>query len=90
MVTLGKRGRCRDARIALLGVGETVLLASEGRELLVGEKPTPELLEAVAEKVVSADIDPGSDIHASADYRRHLTKTLTRRALSIACERARD
>lgn len=90
MVTLGRRGRCRDVRIALLGVGETVLLASEGRELLVGEKPTPELLQAVAEKVVSADIDPGSDIHASADYRRHLTNTLTRRALSVACERARD
>ncbi|MFP4344962.1 MAG: FAD binding domain-containing protein [Anaerolineales bacterium] len=90
MVTLDKRGRCRDARIALLGVGEKVLLASEGSGLLVGEKPKSELLQAVAEKVVSADIDPGGDIHASADYRRHLTNTLTRRALSVACERARD
>lgn len=90
MVTLDDHERCRDARIALLGVGETALLAAEGRGVLLGEKPTPELFEAVAETVVKADIDPGADIHASADYRRHLTNTLTRRALTIACERARD
>ncbi len=88
MVTLDARGRCAAARIALLSVGETVLLAQQGAQLLMGQAPTPELLRAVAEMVVAADIDPGSDIHASVEYRRNLVNVLTRRALTVAFERA--
>jgi carbon-monoxide dehydrogenase medium subunit/2-furoyl-CoA dehydrogenase FAD binding subunit len=35
------------------------------------------------------DIDPNSDINASAEYRRRLVKVLGRRALTEAFERAR-
>nr|NIO72042.1 xanthine dehydrogenase family protein subunit M [Anaerolineae bacterium] len=41
------------------------------------------------EKAASDEIDPGSDIHASAEYRRHLAQVLARRALEQAFERAR-
>ncbi|MCP4643013.1 MAG: xanthine dehydrogenase family protein subunit M, partial [bacterium] len=35
------------------------------------------------------DIDPGGDIHASAEYRRNLAEVLSRRALTRAFERAK-
>jgi len=43
---------------------------------------------AAAETAANDDIDPGGDIHASAEYRRHLAKLLTRRALEQAFARA--
>jgi CO/xanthine dehydrogenase FAD-binding subunit len=56
--------------------------------MLVGQAPTPDAIRAAAETAASTDIDPGSDIHASAEYRRHLSKVLARRALTQAFERA--
>jgi CO/xanthine dehydrogenase FAD-binding subunit len=37
----------------------------------------------------SAEIDPGSDIHASAEYRRHLSRVLAQQMLTQALDRAR-
>jgi CO/xanthine dehydrogenase FAD-binding subunit len=56
--------------------------------MLIGQTPTPEALRAAAEKAADDEIDPGSDIHASAEYRRHLSKVLARRTLTQAFERA--
>jgi aerobic carbon-monoxide dehydrogenase medium subunit len=39
---------------------------------------------AVADAVKSADLDPPSDVHASADYRRHLAAVLAARAVRDA------
>jgi len=39
---------------------------------------------AVADAVKSADLDPPSDVHASADYRRHLAAVLAARAIRDA------
>jgi CO/xanthine dehydrogenase FAD-binding subunit len=33
-------------------------------------------------------VDPSNDIHATAAYRRHVVKVLTRRSLEQALERA--
>ncbi|MEO5951181.1 MAG: hypothetical protein ABIQ44_01815 [Chloroflexia bacterium] len=44
-------------------------------------------MRAAAEAVVG-DVEPGSDIHATADYRRHLCKVLVRRVLEKAVVRA--
>jgi carbon-monoxide dehydrogenase medium subunit len=46
------------------------------------------VIQAAAESAASMDIDPGNDIHASAEYRRHLAGVLARRALEEASERA--
>src|SRR6184192_127038 len=88
VVTLDERGRCRDARIALLSVGGGPVLAAEAMKLCVGESPSDEMLRATAEVAATRDIDPPSDIHASAAYRRRLAAVLTRRALARGVERA--
>jgi len=90
VVTLDDGGRCREARIALLSVGEGPVLAARAAAALRDERPTPELLRAAAELAGNEDIDPPADLHASAAYRRQLARVLTRRALSRAVDRARS
>jgi aerobic carbon-monoxide dehydrogenase medium subunit len=46
--------------------------------------------EAVREAVRSAGIDPPGDVHASADYRRHLAEVVAARAVEQASKRARE
>ena len=56
-------------------------------DLLVGYVPDDGRIEAVAQ-TVPGQVEPESDIHASADFRRYLSTVLTRRALRQAAERA--
>ncbi|RMH87616.1 MAG: xanthine dehydrogenase family protein subunit M [Calditrichaeota bacterium] len=88
MVTLDKKGRCREARIACLSVGEQPVDGREAAQLLHNQAPTEEALREVAEKLSGEVIDPPSDIHASAEFRRHLIRMLTVQALTQAAERA--
>jgi len=88
LVTLDKRDRCQQARLVLFSVGDGPVLAHQAAEMLIGQALTPEAIHAAAETAATADIDPGSDIHASAEYRRHLASVLSRRALTQAFERA--
>ncbi|MDY7079554.1 MAG: xanthine dehydrogenase family protein subunit M, partial [Chloroflexota bacterium] len=62
--------------------------ALQAAEALKGQHPGPEIIQAAAEIAANDDIDPTSDIHASAEYRRQLAQVLTRRALEQAFERA--
>jgi CO/xanthine dehydrogenase FAD-binding subunit len=81
-------GAIAEARIALTGVDETAKRAREAEALLAGRALTPDLIEtAVASIRVS--VNPPSDLHASADYRRHLVGVLAGRALADAWRRAR-
>jgi CO/xanthine dehydrogenase FAD-binding subunit len=48
------------------------------------------VVNACAEVAASEDIDPGSDIHATAEFRRHLANVLARRALEQAFQRAAE
>lgn len=89
-VTLDTLGRCDDARIVLLSVGEGPVQAHQAMALLQGEQPTPDLIAAAAETCATQDIDPTADIHASVAYRRHLAKVLTRRTLTEAFQRAKQ
>jgi CO/xanthine dehydrogenase FAD-binding subunit len=79
--------RCTEARIALVGGGETARRAAAGEALLRGQPLTPETIAAAARAVRDA-ANPSSDLHASADYRRHVLDVLTRRALHAASTRA--
>jgi carbon-monoxide dehydrogenase medium subunit len=81
--------RIGEARLALTGVGDRPLRAPEAEARLTGELLTPAVLGDVAEAVRRA-IDPGSDIHATAAYRRHVAGVLAGRALRLAAARARE
>jgi carbon-monoxide dehydrogenase medium subunit len=86
VVTL-ERGRCREARIAMGGVGQTPLRAVAAEALLAGEPFDAGLIAAAASSASDA-ADPSGDLHGSADYRRHLVGVLVRRALAKAAARA--
>ena len=75
-----------QARIALTGVGPIPLRAEEAESLLVGR----EFDESLGRRVIEAvreSISPETDLHASADFRRHLAGVLTGRALAAAWRR---
>lgn len=81
-------GRCEDSRIALIGIGSGPVRAHAAEAMLNGEKPNAQRFDDVAHRVMS-DLQPNTDHHASADYRRRLAGVLTRRALTTALDRAR-
>jgi CO/xanthine dehydrogenase FAD-binding subunit len=80
-------GAIAQARVALTGVGPTTLRATAAETLLMGHALEPNLTGRVIE-AVRAVIVPETDLHASADYRRHLAGVLTGRALDAAWQRA--
>lgn len=90
IVTLDAERVCRAARIVCLNVGEVPMVATKAAAMLVGERPSEALLAAAAETAASQEIDPAGDVHASAAYKRHLIKVLTKRALGVATERAQE
>ena len=87
-VALDDTGKCAHARIALLSVGDRPMLAEHAASALNGQVSSGEAIRAAAEAAASHDIDPSSDIHASARYRRQLASVLTRRVLDRAFARA--
>jgi CO/xanthine dehydrogenase FAD-binding subunit len=80
-------GQCSAARISMAGVGPKALRATSAEKILAGQKIGDELLNEAA-AAARGDADPTNDVHASADFRRHLVEVLTKRALRAACERA--
>lgn len=88
VVTLDEQNRCKDARMVLMGVAELPILSQKAVEILVGNEPTREAIEAVAEAVQS-EIDPATDLHATEDYRRSITRVLVVRSLTEAFDRAK-
>jgi len=88
LVTLNDKGQCEQARMVFLSAGDRPMIARQAAEMLKGHAPTLDLIQAAAEKAASDEIDPGSDIHASAEYRRHLAKVLASRTLTQAFERS--
>ena len=88
VLTLSEDNTCDAARLVYTGVAPVPFDERDAVELLVGEQPSEELFAEAAEHAATAS-EPGSDVHASAGYRRHLVRVLTRWALGKALERAR-
>jgi len=77
-------GTVSQARLTLFGVAGTPQMASEAMAFLMGERPSPELLQAVAQRAAQEVEVSLSDVHASLEYRRHLAKVMAFRALMQA------
>jgi carbon-monoxide dehydrogenase medium subunit len=75
------------AGIGLAAVGAPGLTSGRAEEALIGSPPSEELFAAAA-RLAAADSDPVDDQRGPADYKRHLTEELTKRALRRAAERA--
>lgn len=87
-LALGADRRCAGVRIALFGVGATPVRAHEAEQMVNGEMPGEKLFENAGRKASEKIDEPLSDVHASAEYRRHLAQVLTQRALAEAAMRA--
>jgi CO/xanthine dehydrogenase FAD-binding subunit len=88
LVTLDEDDRVHEARLAFTGAGPTPVRPSEAEAVLVGREPTEaNFREAAA--LSTKDLEPDSDIHASAEYRREVGGVMARRALVEAAERAK-
>jgi len=87
-VTISARdGKAAEAKIAMMGVGETPLRAPEAETLLAGRAIDAPAIEQAA-AAMQAIIAPNTDLHASADYRHFLVGALARRAIDTAWRRA--
>ncbi|MEA1963622.1 MAG: xanthine dehydrogenase family protein subunit M [Candidatus Aerophobetes bacterium] len=70
-----------EVKVALGAVAPKPIRAQKVENVLKGETLSQSLIEKSAE-AVSDDINPISDIRASADYRRMMSKVLLKRALN--------
>ncbi|NUR87819.1 MAG: xanthine dehydrogenase family protein subunit M, partial [Nonomuraea sp.] len=75
-------GAIQEARIGLTNMGSTPVRARAVETALQGVELGDQVRQACEE--AAADTSPTSDLHAQADYRRHLAKVLTHRAIRSA------
>jgi carbon-monoxide dehydrogenase medium subunit len=78
--------RCTMARLATAGAGPVPVRLRAAEEILERDGLGDAAIEAAARRATEL-VSPDADIHASADYRRHLTGVLTERAIKRALTR---
>ena len=76
-------GTVSDVRVGLTNMGSTPLRATAVEEALRGQSASAESIAKAAELAAEGTQPPG-DLNASPDYKRHLARVLTRRALTKA------
>ncbi|MEO5665890.1 MAG: xanthine dehydrogenase family protein subunit M [Nocardioides sp.] len=76
-----KDGVVTDARVSLGGVSEVPFRSTAAESAMLGQQWSPELVATAAEEA-AAEVDPPSDTHGDADYRRDLVRALVPRALA--------
>jgi carbon-monoxide dehydrogenase medium subunit len=87
LVVPGDGGTCREARVAVTGVGPKATRARGVEEALAGKKLDAQSIAAAAEKGADG-IDITADLQGSVEYKAHLARVYTRRALEKAAGRA--
>jgi carbon-monoxide dehydrogenase medium subunit len=76
-------GSCEDVRIGLTHMGSTPLRATAAEQALRGKPLDAQSIAAAADQAAEGT-EPPADLNASAEYKRHLARVLTRRALEDA------
>ena len=88
-VRLDGNGNVGEVRLAFSGVDQVPVRARAAEWSLAGATPSDDVWKSAAH-AAAAPLDPGSDIHGSAAYRKHLAAVLAERALREAHDRAKD
>jgi carbon-monoxide dehydrogenase medium subunit len=88
LVTLDESGKCTGAKLVYLNAGEGPIEAKEVEKLLEGETLNDALIVEAAVTASEREINPFGNMHASADFQRHLAKVLTQKTLRLANQRA--
>ena len=84
-----ENGAFKSARIALASVAPTPLFVREAGNALAG-KPVNEESVRLASGLARDAARPITDMRGTIEYRKHLCEVLTRRALNIAIDRAKE
>ena len=85
-VVLDRRGRAERVAVGVTGINAVPFRAAGLEARLTGSSLDAPTLDTACASIDEAD--PMEDIHASAEYRRHLAGVFARRALARAAERA--
>ena len=88
-VTLAANNTVQRVAVGITGVSSKPYRASAVENALRGQAATPEAMAQVAARATDG-VEALADIHASAEYRLHLARVYTRRALQRAMERAQS
>jgi carbon-monoxide dehydrogenase medium subunit len=76
-------GTCEDVRVGLTHMGSTPLRATAVEDALRGQSLSPDSIASAAEQAAEGTEPPG-DLNATPEYKRHLARVLTRRAIEAA------
>jgi aerobic carbon-monoxide dehydrogenase medium subunit len=87
-VTLAENGTVERVGVGITGVGAKAYRAAQVEQALSGKSPSANRLEQAASHAADG-VEVNADLYASADFRKHLTGVLVRRALERAIERAK-
>lgn len=79
---------CTAARIALTNVSPVPMRAKNAEQAIIGQAVSAANVEA-AGQAAAAECDPSPDLRGSVDYKRDLTRVLTKRAILKAAQRAK-
>ena len=80
-------GSCEDVRIGLTHMSSVPLRATAAEAALRGQPLTAESIASAAEQAAEGTNPPG-DLNATTEYKQHLARVLTRRALQEAAGKA--
>jgi carbon-monoxide dehydrogenase medium subunit len=80
-------GLCKDIQIVIGAVSHTPQIVEPALAPARGQKLSPELIDHIAERY-SQEIEPISDLRASAWYRKQMVRVFTRRAIQAALSQA--
>jgi len=88
VITVDAQGRCASARVGVTGVGPAAYRPARVEAQLKGAALDDKTVGAAAEHAAEG-VNVNEDLFASAEYRAHLARVFTKRAVLAAAQKAR-
>ncbi len=88
LITVDGQGRCAGARVGVTGVGPAAYRPARVENSLKGAALDEKTVEAAVEPAAEG-VNVNEDLFASAEYRAHLARVFTKRAVLAAAQRAK-